>query len=40
MDVVSKLKYVTTPEGAAEMASIISEEAELSSDFQVSRAVD
>ena len=35
MEVLGKLKYISTPEGATEVAAIISEQAELDSDFQV-----
>ena len=35
MEVLGKLKYISTPEGAADVAKIISEQAELDSDFQV-----
>ena len=35
MDVLSKLKYTSTPDGAKEVAAIISEQAELTSEFQV-----
>jgi len=34
MEVLGKLKYISTPEGATEVAAIISEQAELDSDFQ------
>ena len=34
MDVLSKLKYTSTPDGAKEVVAIISEQAELSSEFQ------
>ena len=35
MDVLSKLKYTSTPDGAKDVVAIISEQAELASEFQV-----
>lgn len=35
MDVLSKLKYTSTPDGAKEVVAIISEQAELTTEFQV-----
>ena len=35
MDVLSKLQYLTTEEGSKEIMTLISDQAELASDFQV-----
>ncbi len=35
MDTLGKLNYPSTPEGAQDVTTIISEQAELSSEFQV-----
>ena len=35
MDILGKLTYPTTPEGAQEITTLISEQAELSADFKV-----
>ena len=35
MEVLSRLSYITTEEGAQTVASMISEQAELNTDFQV-----
>lgn len=36
MEVLSKLVYISTPEGSKHLSDLISEQAELSSDFKVS----
>lgn len=39
MDVLSKLKYTSTPDGAKDVVAIISEQAELASEFQVKLSI-
>ena len=36
MEVLSRLNYITTEEGSQQVASLISDQAELNTDFQVS----
>ena len=39
MEVLSRLNYITTEEGAQNVAAMISEQAELNADFQVGQRV-
>ena len=40
MEVLTRLNYISTEEGAAQVASLISDQADLSSDFKVSQQRD